>query len=242
MLAYVFPTIMSANVSASKPTLGRSTLMVRPVRNLEDLRLALVIRTKVFVQEMGIPQEQEYDENDKWPIPENITHYLVTVGTQPLATCRLNKGVVNMKIERMAVEKFARSRGIGRALLQYVEQVPVVRNSKGVLYCYAMKDKELFYLNSGWITEAGHGELQEVGIPHVAMIRRRRPAGASDSPQSLSHIMVRTMDIARARRFYSLLGFQDTSRFRMNGVRGAWIEVRHHINLRIVILTNGTND
>lgn len=206
--------------------------MVKPVRSLDDLRLALIIRTKVFVQEMGIPREQEYDENDGWPIPEHITHYLVTLGAQPLATCRLNKGSgMNMKIERMAVEKFARNRGIGRALLQYIERVPVVSTSKGILYCYAMKDKELFYLNSGWITEEGHGKLQEVGIPHVAMIRRRRPAGASDNPQSLSHIMVRTMDITRSRRFYSLLGFQDKSRFKMNGVRGAWIEVRYHAKL-----------
>ncbi|KAI0566834.1 Acetyltransferase (GNAT) [Gracilaria domingensis] len=223
---------MSANLSANKALSERGergAVMVRPVRSAEDLNQVLLIRNKVFVEEMGIPHEVEYDRNDVWPIPEHITHYLVTVERQPIATCRLNKDQMTLKLERMAVASYARGKGIGRALLSHVERQPLVSNFRGAFFCHAVKDKELFYRNSGWVTEEGHGALVEGGLPHVAMVRRRRPSGASTNETSLSHVMIRTMDIARARRFYSLLGFQDVSRFRANGVRGAWIETVHTI-------------
>ncbi|CAN8068986.1 unnamed protein product [Agarophyton chilense] len=226
---------MSANLDAIKPQAERGAVMVRKVCTAEELRHVLLIRTRVFVEEMGIPREDEYDFCDVWPIPAHIVHFLVTLDRQPIATCRLSMSEMTLKLERMAVEQFARRKGIGRALLTYVERLPMVSNFRGVLYCHAMQDKELFYRNLGWVTEEGHGVLTEAGIPHVAMVRRRHPVGASNGNFSLSHVMVRTMDIARARRFYSLLGFQDISRFRANGVRGAWIE-SPYIEQRIELL------
>lgn len=221
MLGFV-PTV--AMTSPVKPP----SVHVRHVSSEQDLTHALAVRQRVFVEEMGIPSTQEFDAFDAWPLPAGITHFLVLIDTRPIATCRVNTmGIPGAKLERMAVDKVARRNGVGLALLRHIERAKVVEESRGPFYCYAMKHKELFYRNSGWSVESGHFSLEEAGIPHVAMIRRRRPRGAgSPNGGSMSHVMVRTWDILRARRFYSLLGFQDETRFLTNGLKAAWIQVR----------------
>lgn len=222
-----FVTVPFMNTSMVPSTTRRSPVSVKQVSNNDELLASLTVRQRVFVDEMGIPPSEEFDAFDLWPTVDHMLHYLVSVERQPIATCRVNLALgPGAKLEHMAVLKAARRKGVGLALLNHLERLPALSNLRGPLFCFAMKDKELFYRNSGWVVEEGHRHLQETLIPHVAMIRRRRPCGAaSPGSPSLSHIMVRTSDIARARRFYSLLGFQDVSRFDMEGVRGVWIEV-----------------
>lgn len=205
---------------------------VKPISTQPDLVLALSVRRRVFVEEMGIPMEEEYDRFDVWPIPNGITHFLVSVDRQAIATCRINCAIsTGAKLERMAVDKVARRKGVGRALLRHIEKSKVVEDTRGPFFCYAMKDQELFYRDCGWAVEEGHGVVEDAGIPHVAMVLRRRPRGAPAAESlSLSHVMVRTWDISRARRFYSLLGYQDVTRFKTNGLKAVWIKVcsPHH--------------
>ncbi|CDF36761.1 unnamed protein product [Chondrus crispus] len=126
----------------------------------------------------------------------------------------------------MAVVKHARRKGVGRALLRHIETTPPVEAARGPFFCYAIKEQELFYRECGWIVEEGHQVDAEAGIPHIAMLLRRRPRGSphTNDALTLSHVMVRTWDISRARRFYSLLGFQDVTRFMTSGVKAVWIQ------------------
>lgn len=212
------PTIA---MSAARPP----SVHVRHVSSHQDLAQALAVRKRVFVDEMGISTTQEFDAFDAWPVPTGIAHYLVLVDTRPIATCRVNTvGIPGAKLERMAVDKVARRNGVGLALLKHIERAKLVEESRGPFYCFVMKHKELFYRNSGWVVEEGHVTFEVGGIPHVAMIKRRRPRGAGNPDGSMSHIMVRTWDIVRARRFYSLLGYQDITRFLTNGLKAAWIQ------------------
>lgn len=200
---------------------------VKCIQTHDELSQALQVRRHVFVDEFGIPDAQEFDQYDTFPVPNGITHFLVSVDRQPIATCRVNRvTTIGAKLERMAVEKVARRKGVGLALLRHIEKSQIVEETRGPFFCYAMKQNELFYRNSGWVVEDGHGELEEVGISHVAMIKRRRPRGClQGGTWSLSHVLVRTWDILRARRFYSLFGFQDVLRFKTNGLRAVWLQV-----------------
>lgn len=205
----------------------RGLVSVKQVSTNQELMAALTIRQRVFVEEMEIPTSEEFDMLDIWPPPSGIQHFLVSVERQPIATCRINYSTrYGVQLEHMAVLKVARRKGVGLALLNHLERISTIVNYRGPFYCYAMKDKELFYRNSGWVIEEGHEHLQEACIPHVAMIRQRRPCGAAaPGYNSLSHVMIRTSNLSRARRFYSLLGFQDVTRFDFEGKRGVWIEV-----------------
>lgn len=222
-----FLAIPFMNTPMATSASRRSNVSVKQVSSNDELIAALTVRQRVFVDEMGIPTSEEFDSYDMWPTVRNVQHFLVSVKCQPIATCRVNLTVgPSAKLEHMAVLRNMRRKGIGLALLNYLERTPVISSSLGPLFCYALKNKELFFRNSGWVVEEGHEHLQDTVFPHVAMIRRRRPCGAAPhASPSLSHVMIRTTDLARARRFYSLLGFQDVSRFSLGGMRGVWIEV-----------------
>lgn len=220
----------------SIPPPKSNSVSVKQVTTQSDLLQALNLRKRVFIEELGISAAEEIDNFDCFPIPVGITHFLVSIDSQPIATCRVNCATSSgAKLERMCVEKVARRKGVGLALLRHIEKSKVVEETRGPFFCYAMKDKELFYRNSGWVVEDGHGNLQEAGIPHVAMIRRRRPQGSLPGSLSLSHVMVRSMDISSARRFYSLLGFQDVSRFKTNGLKAVWLQ-SPYIDQRIELI------
>lgn len=226
MLSFVarIPTSMTSPVTF-QPTNKTRQVCVKPITTQTELNLALGVRRRVFVDEMGIPATEEFDAFDSWPVPHGITHFLVTVDQQAIATCRINCVHTQCaKLERMAVDRLTRRKGVGRALLRHIERSDIVEHSLGAFYCYAMKDKELFYRDCGWIVEEGHDSLEDAGIPHVAMVLRRRPRGSPVVDSfTMSHVMVRTWDISRARRFYSLLGYQDVTRFKTNGLKAVWI-------------------
>lgn len=220
------PQTFLPQTSFAQPTSNPLSASVKAVRTVEELHLSLTLRTSVFVEEHLFPPSHEYDSNDIWPIPDHVTHFIVLCYGVPVATCRIRQIGMNIRLEHVAVHKNLRRRGIGRALLRYVENFPIVSKSRGVMYCSVIKQRELFYRNLGWVVEHGHGVLQVFGIPYILMVRRRRPLGAPNPNLSLSHVMIRAINLCVARRFYSLLSFQDTSRFISDDVRVAWIEVR----------------
>jgi len=125
---------------------------------------ALALRTRVFVEEQGVPLDREVDGRD----PE-ATHVLVREGELPVATARVREydGGSALKIERVAVTRAHRGEGYGDAVMDAVEsygreegydrlvldaQVPVVGfyERRG----YAVRDDEPF---------------EDAGIPHRRM-------------------------------------------------------------------------
>lgn len=214
------PSALQQNFSPS-----RRTVKIRAVSTREELVHALSLRAKVYIHELHHSSTNHFDEFDNWPLRDGVTHYLVIVDKVAIGTCRLNTLSAGVNLERLAVDSRVRRRGVGHALLRHLERLPIIVNSQGPYFCHALKDQEFFFFSSGWVVEEGH-DVDEQKYPTIAMVRRRRPCGAAAMGcKSLSHVMVRTIDISSARKFYSLLGFQDVSRFKVNGVRGVWIEV-----------------
>ncbi|WP_375794133.1 GNAT family N-acetyltransferase, partial [Staphylococcus aureus] len=84
------------------------------VINQQMLEDCFSIRKKVFVEEQGVPEENEIDDY------ESISVHLIGYDqhNQPIATARIrpiNETLV--KIERVAVVKSYRGTGIGRKLM-----------------------------------------------------------------------------------------------------------------------------
>jgi len=92
-----------------------------PILTEEMLKLAFDIRFKVFVEEQGVPREEEMDEYDVSPAA--CHHYLLMKDNLPIATGRwkpFEPGVV--KMQRIAVLKPYRGLGAGSILLEGMEE------------------------------------------------------------------------------------------------------------------------
>lgn len=218
-------TVPAATAAAASPR--RSPVSVKLVSKHEELVAVLNIRQRVFSDEIHLPPEHCFDLLDTWPLQPGVHHLLVSVASRPIATCRVNlRTELGIRLEHIAVVELARRKGVGLALLNHVERLSFVTESRGPLHCFALPSNEHFFRNSGWIVEEGHDRQSNCPVHRIAMVRRRPPLGVNpNSRYSLSHAMVYSMNLARSRRFYSLLGFQDVSRFKMGDVRGVWIEV-----------------
>lgn len=134
---------------------------VKPVYWQASQGMLRAIRTTVFIEEQGVPQELEWDGLD-----EHAYHVmaLASDGT-PIGTGRL---LQDGHIGRIAVLKEWRRKGVGRALL---DMLLVVANKMGFeeVKLHAQTRVIDFYLRREFVPEGK--EFMEAGIPHVAMTR-----------------------------------------------------------------------
>ena len=80
-----------------------------------DMAWVRAIRQQVFVQDLGVPEQQEFDAAD---LPGADTVYaLLTAEGSPLGTGRLQGAAENYKIGRIAFLSAARGQGSGRRLV-----------------------------------------------------------------------------------------------------------------------------
>lgn len=100
---------------------------LKPVRSEQELQKALAIRKAVFVMEQGIPEELEYDEYDS--LNAEAVHLLVWGREKPsssqkaVATGRLIlKAEGPASLSRIAVLRQHRGQGLGRAVVQRLEE------------------------------------------------------------------------------------------------------------------------
>ncbi|UKJ06425.1 GNAT family N-acetyltransferase [Solitalea lacus] len=106
-------------------------ITVKHVHARTDLEEVFKIRRKVFVEEQGVPADLEYDEHDD----EGAAHYLAEMDGKPVGAARWRETEKGFKLERFAVLKEFRGKGIGVELV------------KNVLNDIPVSDKEI-YLNS----------------------------------------------------------------------------------------------
>ncbi len=129
----------------------------------QDLEKVFEIRKKVFVEEQKVSPEEEYDEF------ENISeHFLVEADGKPVACSRWRKVNGKAKIERCAVLKEFRRKGVGRFLVfNTIQQIPQHLE----IYLHAQTHAVPFYEKLGFQKV---GELfYEANIPHYKMIYRK---------------------------------------------------------------------
>lgn len=116
------------------------------------------IRTRVFVQEQGVPETLEWDGMDP-----HCRHWLAWYKYQAVATARLTP---DGQIGRMAILPDWRKQGIGTDLLRTI--LSTCRHEGIKVFLNAQLDARDFYLQNGFIPEGAI--FTEAGIPHIRMI------------------------------------------------------------------------
>jgi len=142
---------------------------VRLAESARDRRICLSLRWTVFVEEQGVPPSMEVDEHDS----RDAVHALATWNGVPAGTGRFvveGKGVA--KLGRMAVVDDVRGRGIGRALLAFLEEQARARGA-AKLMLWSQVSARPFYEKAGYRAISDE-PFDDAGIPHVAMEKQAR--------------------------------------------------------------------
>ena len=135
------------------------------VRTQEQREDAVSVRVAVFVEEQGIPREEEIDEFD------DVAMHCVGYSDDgaPVAAGRLVLMDGYGKIGRMAVLKQRRGAGLGAAVLKLLEHEGAARGVR-LFKLSAQLSARGFYDCAGY--EAEGDVYDEAGIPHIAMWKR----------------------------------------------------------------------
>ncbi len=134
-------------------------------RNFNDFARCILIRTQVFVIEQGISAEIETDE---WE--NDSTHYLLSEEGKALATARWRQiDQHTAKIERVAVLKEARWRGMGTELMRYILEEIHSKPNIHIIKLGSQNSAIPFYEKLGF--QVIGEEYFDAGIPHHLMVK-----------------------------------------------------------------------
>jgi predicted GNAT family N-acyltransferase len=127
----------------------------------EEFEEVFAIRKEVFVEEQGVPEIEEYDGYE----PISI-HYLACVDGVPAGCARWRVTPYHqVKLERFAVRKPWRDKGIGKAVLfKMLEEIP----SNMPVILHAQEAAMGFYQKAGFVAEGER--FFECDIPHFRMV------------------------------------------------------------------------
>jgi predicted GNAT family N-acyltransferase len=138
-----------------------SKISVSVIETPKETTLARDIRYKVFVVEQNVPHEIEYDEFE-----ETSTHVIAFLGDQAVGTARWRSTEQGFKLERFAVPKQYRGKGVGAALVHFILQQ---LDDPSRAYLNSQVSAIEFYEKQGFKTM---GKIFfEADIPHKKMIR-----------------------------------------------------------------------
>ena len=141
---------------------------ITPIQNEDDWQRARAIRERVFIDEQECPPEEEWDGHD-----ETSRHVLGWVDGQAVATARWRTVThgeeIVAKLERFAVLPDHRGQGYGTELVQYVVD-DARRAGFDAFLVHAQAHLEDWYAELGFASTGR--SFEEVGIPHVEMVRR----------------------------------------------------------------------
>ncbi len=135
------------------------------VENERELKGACGIRRQVFVEEQNIPEELEFDRDDR-----EALHMVVKDGEKVIGTARvLFLANSQAKLERIAILRQFRHRGLGRGIISFLDEKLKSREVEQVIL-HAQCSVAAFYKSCGF--EESSSPFWEVGIKHVKMQKR----------------------------------------------------------------------
>jgi len=128
----------------------------------DELQEAVEVRRQVFVREQGIEEDLVFDGYDR-----EALHMVVKDGERTIGSARVRFLTDNQaKLERMAVLKRYRHKGIGREMLLFLDAVWKDKQMQQVII-HAQLEVVPFYKLCGF-DELGL-PFQEAGIKHIKM-------------------------------------------------------------------------
>ena len=135
------------------------------IDNEKDLQLAFKVREEVFIVEQKVSREEEFDEFEA-----ESRHYLIMDGNTPCGVSRWRTTDYGVKLERIAVAKAFRRKGIASLLMQaMIDDInkDASVDSK-VLYLNAQVDAMPLYAKFGFLAEGA--TFMECDILHQKMV------------------------------------------------------------------------
>lgn len=136
------------------------------ITELTDLETAFHIRKEVFVKEQGVPLADEFDTFDQ--IDEECKHILVFHNELPVGTGRIHFVDGIGKLERICILKDYRKYGLGKVIIQALEEI--ARNKEAnTVKLHGQTHAKGFYEKLGYQTSSD--VFMEDGIPHILMTK-----------------------------------------------------------------------
>lgn len=128
------------------------------VEDTQNMDRVWAIRKEVFVKEQQVDEALEFEHE------EESAHFLCYMDGQAVGTARWRDSGKGIKLERFAVKKEFRNRGVGAALLQCV----LADLPKGQrIYLHSQSAAVPFYARYGFRSVGP--EFYEAGIAHFVM-------------------------------------------------------------------------
>jgi len=135
------------------------------VENEGELKGAFEVRRQVFVEEQNIPEALEFDRLDG-----EAPHVVAKDGERVIGTARvLFLTNSQAKLERLAILRPFRRRGIGRGIISFLNEELRNRGVEQVIL-HAQCVAAAFYRSCGF--ERSSSPFWEVGIKHIKMQKR----------------------------------------------------------------------
>ena len=139
-------------------------IIVNDIVNSADKKKAFEIRDLVFCKEQKVSKKIEFDGLDQF-----CDHYLAKINEVPIGTARVREQIRGtFKIERMAVLKRYRKKGVGKAIIKKILKHYLNRNNINKLILNSQIEAKDFYKKFGFV-EVGE-EFVEANIIHQKMI------------------------------------------------------------------------
>lgn len=140
-------------------------LTVLQISSPADLDTAFAIRRAVFVDEQRVDEREEYDEYET-----TSHHFMAWSDGVACGTARWRRTSKGVKMERFAVLRDYRSRGVGKALVRAVldnifQQQPEPIES---IYLHAQLSAMPLYAGFGFVSVGSM--FVEAGIQHYKMV------------------------------------------------------------------------
>lgn len=127
-----------------------------------ELKDVFRIRRRVFITEQNIPPNLEYDEYDQIALHALAKNREKAIGTARVLFLSNNRA----KLERLAVLKSFRGRGIGRGIISFLERELKHYGIKKIIL-HAQCRATAFYESCGY--QKTGTLFWEVGIKHIKM-------------------------------------------------------------------------
>ncbi len=137
---------------------------MREARTHEEVRAALRLRFRVFVEEQGVAVAADQDGLDA-----DAMHVVAFEGGRLVGTCRVLVDEGEARLGRMAVEPDLRGRGAGAAILVEAERMARAAGA-GIMRLHAQVAARSLYDRAGY--QAAGKTFFEEGIAHVTMEKR----------------------------------------------------------------------
>jgi predicted GNAT family N-acyltransferase len=132
------------------------------IEKVDDYKVTLPIREVVFIKEQKVPKELELDEYDK-----DAMHFAAYYADKVVGCMRVREFDSYFKIERVAVLKEHRGKGISIELMRYVESCLNELSTTKHIELNAQAEVEKFYHKLGYISIGEY--FYEATIKHIKM-------------------------------------------------------------------------